>query len=806
MEYLEVRHLRNAPSINDLKNAVALAIGLLLPTLAPLADSEAGPITTRGVDPRVQARTQAGDPRRAIRSEDLPLRITASGSYYLAESVDLANSDIFVDKSITFAADDVTLDLMGFTLASNCIVLKSEAGSENLLIHNGIVKSLECRAIELESHVRLVDITAYAGGTATWIRLGRYARIIRTRGVASDDGTGIRVGDNSIVQESSGKGEEDGSGIVAGRESLILNCQGDASGFGTGIAAGARSVIQGSTANGNYLAIGGGEGVVIIDSTANAASEYRAVSIGSGGSVRNSTVRSGNVGIEAVGDGIIISNNTCAISPSACILVEGSNNRIEKNVLEGGRIFVNGTANVVTGNLIGGLIQTEVGGGAIEIAGARNLVEENIVTGAECGILFNDDGGHLYRNNVFLVASQAICGSSNVDGGGNVFPAISICGDDLSQGTEVCDGVDLEGRSCFSEGFEGPGLACNASCDGFDTSSCSASICGSGTRRGAEVCDFPDLGGTTCLTLGFNGGRLKCSPGCTSFDTSECCCTDGRPGCPICLCGNGIIDPQEACDGLNLSNQTCISRGFEAGILACNTSCTAYDDSGCVADGACGNGIREIDEGEECDGTDLGGASCVTRGFDVGALACRRSCEFDTTGCAWVCGNGVRRGGAEVCDGTDLNGKTCSAFGFDAGTLGCRTDCSGFDLSGCVTVCGNEVRSGNETCDGTDVGDNTCQAQGYDAGTLSCSADCGALETDGCCCTGGQEGCTACPVCGNGVREAPFELCDGQDLGGETCSSQGRPPGTLGCNSTCDGFVFAGCEGFLRSPKRSDGP
>jgi len=47
----------------------------------------------------------------------------------------------------------------------------------------------------------------------------------------------------------------------------------------------------------------------------------------------------------------------------------------------------------------------------------------------------------------------------------------------------------------------------------------------------------------------------------------------------------------------------------------------------------CGNGI--IESGEQCDGGDLGGASCSSLGYDTGSLACHAgSCTFDTAGCS----------------------------------------------------------------------------------------------------------------------------------------------------------------------------
>jgi hypothetical protein len=38
----------------------------------------------------------------------------------------------------------------------------------------------------------------------------------------------------------------------------------------------------------------------------------------------------------------------------------------------------------------------------------------------------------------------------------------------------------------------------------------------------------------------------------------------------------------------------------------------------------------------------------------------------------------------EVCDGSDLGGQTCQTRGFESGNLVCKDDCSGFNESGCV--------------------------------------------------------------------------------------------------------------------------
>lgn len=55
-------------------------------------------------------------------------------------------------------------------------------------------------------------------------------------------------------------------------------------------------------------------------------------------------------------------------------------------------------------------------------------------------------------------------------------------------------------------------------------------------------------------------------------------------------CSDGFLDPNESCDGNdNLGGATCVSRGFASGTLACSSSC-AYDTSSCVSAGGGGGG------------------------------------------------------------------------------------------------------------------------------------------------------------------------------------------------------------------------
>jgi len=98
--------------------------------------------------------------------------------------------------------------------------------------------------------------------------------------------------------------------------------------------------------------------------------------------------------------------------------------------------------------------------------------------------------------------------------------------------------------------------------------------CGDGTIDAGEDCESSDLGGATCTSLGFASGTLACAPGCT-FDLGGCV-----PNPPE-TCGNGTIETPESCDGSNLGGATCVGFGFASGSLACTAGC-GYDVSGCV--------------------------------------------------------------------------------------------------------------------------------------------------------------------------------------------------------------------------------
>ncbi|HJQ85522.1 MAG TPA: DUF4215 domain-containing protein [Candidatus Binatia bacterium] len=102
-------------------------------------------------------------------------------------------------------------------------------------------------------------------------------------------------------------------------------------------------------------------------------------------------------------------------------------------------------------------------------------------------------------------------------------------------------------------------------------------------------------------------------------------------------CGNGVVDPGEACDDGDRQNGD-----------GCDVNCTPT---------GCGNGIRTGDE--ECDdGNATSGDGCSSE--------CERECDGDCP--TPVCGDGVLAPGEECDDGNTTAGDGCSAL--------CRRECT----------------------------------------------------------------------------------------------------------------------------------
>jgi hypothetical protein len=92
---------------------------------------------------------------------------------------------------------------------------------------------------------------------------------------------------------------------------------------------------------------------------------------------------------------------------------------------------------------------------------------------------------------------------------------------------------------------------------------------------------------------------------------------------------------------------------FASGEMNCLSDCSDFDISGCYT---CGNGLLEGPE--ECDGSNFGGASCLSFGYIGGSLLCSGQCFINTVNCE----SGTKAGG--VSGGGSSGGSSGGQTGF----------------------------------------------------------------------------------------------------------------------------------------------
>lgn len=188
---------------------------------------------------------------------------------------------------------------------------------------------------------------------------------------------------------------------------------------------------------------------------------------------------------------------------------------------------------------------------------------------------------------------------------GSITIAGAACGDGVVDGTEDCDGADLQGMTCVALGYTGGTLACSPACV-FDTSACTAAICGNGVvEPPGEECDEGPANGTpgSFCSLSCTFSECWTDNDCNNFyacDGVETCDTMmGRciPGAPV-QCNDGDPCTYDFCEpDTGACNNTPSGDLETAGGVdgRCNTLDDNLDLFG--PDRACGTGDDQTGDG-----------------------------------------------------------------------------------------------------------------------------------------------------------------------------------------------------------------
>jgi hypothetical protein len=342
---------------------------------------------------------------------------------------------------------------------------------------------------------------------------------------------------------------------------------------------------------------------------------------------------------------------------------------------------------------------------------------------------------------------QPTCGDGVLDPGelcdtGVQEPGLGACPTTCDDNV-ACTKDTVVGGGCGATCKYTPITSCSLNSDGCCAAGCNASndadcspTCGNGIVEPGENCDtalsppaqgacLQDCDDNINCTLDFAVGA-GCTASCAHSIITQCvmasdgCCPVGcdatNDGDCKPRCGNGVLEGTEKCDkgiaaGLpgacptscndgnvctddlpvnSACNVVCSFKPIDyckSGDGCCPAGCTAGVDNDCIPD--CGNSVAEGTE--QCDFSDLRGATCASLGLPAGTLGCSLNCTLNVNGCLGttappaqaICGDGKATGN-EACDGADLGGRSCINLGFlNGGFLACRADCMGFDLRNC---------------------------------------------------------------------------------------------------------------------------
>jgi len=391
--------------------SLVLVVGGALVIAGPL-DPPAGPVTSS------YKTLSEVEPRTPIATT--PYTLTQPGSYYLTRNLTATNGL----NGINVNADNVTIDLNGFTLDGNANTGfrgVACASRSNITIRGGRISNWSHEGIDgYQSHQVRVENVQVDNSVAGWgIILGfgstvSHAQVRRSAaGIIVADGSvvtgcaaeanqrGFEVGPGSTISDcaaiaSTGNGYDIGAGVV------VHHCTARGNG-GNGFQAAVASTLSDCVAQGNAGAgfqIDGAGQLLDSTSTGNGGIGVDILPPGGGtaliGRVHGCTINfNASHGLnQAAGGGSTFSNNLIARNGGAGIRVADGNMIVENRILD------NGTPNVAAGLQVNGWVNTIRG---------NNLLNNGIMYSFASG-----SGGNLFYGNTCSGGAQLNSGTNTI--------------------------------------------------------------------------------------------------------------------------------------------------------------------------------------------------------------------------------------------------------------------------------------------------------------------------------------------------------------------------------------------------------
>ncbi len=451
-------------------------------------------------------------------------------------------------------------------------------------------------------------------------------------------------------------------------------------------------------------------------------------SVGGGGAIRNE-ISTAMLSVT----GSTLRNNSSDDSGGALWSLGGSTftaSTLSGNTatLDGGAIYNQGSTTLTSVTISDNHANHH--GGALFNAGAFGSIRSATITNNSANIaggIYRSSGTVTLKNSILAVNTDA-----STDGTAELKGLMTSQGYNLIGSIATC----LANANCLIDGAA-PGDIINAN---------------------PQLNALADNGGGTDTHLP-QAGSLAINAGSPNASGSTACLTRDQRNQPRNLtcdigavetpCGNGVTNPDEACDDGNTSNDDDCSNACSVpvcgdGILKTGEQCddgNTIDNDTCTnacTTPVCGDGI--VNAAEQCDDG------------NVDNLTCTDTCHLAS------CGDGIKTVAEQCDDGNAINNDDC--------TNTCTTPVCGDGITNAGEVCddGNAVNDDacNNLCHAASCGDGILQA-----GLEQCE-DGNTINDDAC-----SNTCHT-PSCGDGILQAGEECDDGNSLDGDACSSACR--------------------------------